>query len=52
MGLFLCVFFLYPFLQIAFLAFTAEGGFTTKHFQTMASNWKFWPGTLRIALTI
>ena len=41
--LFLCVFFLYPFLQIAFLAFTTEGGFTTKHFQTMASNWKFWP---------
>ncbi len=41
--LFLIVFFLYPFLQIAVLAFTTEGGFTMKHFQTMASNWKFWP---------
>ena len=41
--IFLVVFFLWPFLQIAWLAFTAEGGFTVKHFQTMASNWKFWP---------
>jgi len=41
--IFLVVFFLWPFLQIAWLAFTIEGGFTVKHFQTMASNWKFWP---------
>ena len=41
--IFLVVFFLWPFLQIAWLAFTTEGGFTMQHFQTMASNWKFWP---------
>jgi multiple sugar transport system permease protein len=41
--LFLAVFFVWPFLQIAYLAFTTEGGFTLQHFQTMASNWKFWP---------
>lgn len=40
---FLVVFFVWPFLQIALLAFTTEGGFTLKHFQTMSSNWKFWP---------
>ncbi|HEV2516125.1 MAG TPA: sugar ABC transporter permease [Devosia sp.] len=41
--IFLVVFFLWPFLQIAWLAFTTDGGFTMQHFQTMASNWKFWP---------
>ena len=41
--LFLLVFFLYPFAQIAVQAFTTEGGLTLKHFQTMAGNWKFWP---------
>lgn len=41
--LFLLVFFLYPFLQIAIQAFSTEGGFTLKHFETMAGNWKFWP---------
>jgi len=41
--IFLVVFFLWPFLQIAWLAFSTEGGFTLKHFQTMSSNWKFWP---------
>lgn len=41
--IFLVVFFLWPFLQIAWLAFTIEGGFTMRHFQTMAGNWKFWP---------
>lgn len=40
---FLIVFFLWPFLQIAVLAFTTPEGFTLEHFQTMASNWKFWP---------
>jgi multiple sugar transport system permease protein len=41
--IFLVVFFLWPFLQIAWLAFSTDGGFTMQHFQTMASNWKFWP---------
>lgn len=41
--LFLVVFFLYPFLQIAVQAFSADGGFTMKHFETMAGHWKFWP---------
>jgi len=41
--IFLVVFFLWPFLQIAWLAFSTEGGFTLQHFQTMAGNWKFWP---------
>ncbi len=41
--LFLVVFFLYPFLQIAVQAFSADGGFTMKHFEIMAGHWKFWP---------
>lgn len=41
--IFLVVFFLWPFLQIAVLAFTTEQGFTLEHFQTMTGNWKFWP---------
>jgi len=41
--IFLVVFFLWPFLQIAWLAFSTPEGLTLKHFQTMASNWKFWP---------
>lgn len=41
--LFLLVFFVYPFLQIAVQAFSADGGFTMKHFETMAGHWKFWP---------
>jgi len=39
--LFLLVFFLYPFLQIAVLAVSSEQGFTLEHFQTMTSHWKF-----------
>ncbi|HTN63390.1 MAG TPA: sugar ABC transporter permease [Devosia sp.] len=39
--LFLLVFFLYPFAQIAVLAFTSEQGFTLAHIQTMANHWKF-----------
>lgn len=39
--LFLLVFFLYPFLQIAILAFSSPEGFTLKPFQTMATHWKF-----------
>lgn len=38
---FLLVFFVYPFLQIAVLAFSGEGGFTLRHVQTMANHWKF-----------
>lgn len=41
--LFLVVFFLFPFVQIAFLAFSGPQGFTLEHFQKMAGNWKFWP---------
>ncbi|MDP1731282.1 MAG: sugar ABC transporter permease [Devosia sp.] len=39
--LFLLVFFLYPFLQIAILAFSSPEGFTLKPFQTMTTHWKF-----------
>jgi multiple sugar transport system permease protein len=38
---FLLVFFVYPFTQIAMLAFTGDQGFTLQHIQTMASHWKF-----------
>jgi len=38
---FLLVFFLYPFVQIAVLAFTGSEGFTLQHVQTMVSHWKF-----------
>jgi multiple sugar transport system permease protein len=39
--LFLLIFFVYPFLQIAFLAFSGPEGFTLRPFQTMATHWKF-----------
>ena len=39
--LFLLVFFVYPFVQIAVLAFSGPEGFTLKPFQTMATHWKF-----------
>ncbi|GLQ55239.1 carbohydrate ABC transporter permease [Devosia nitrariae] len=39
--LFLLVFFLYPFVQIAVLAFSGPDGFTLQHVQTMTSHWKF-----------
>lgn len=39
--LFLLVFFLYPFVQIAILAFSGPEGFTLQHVQTMTSHWKF-----------
>jgi multiple sugar transport system permease protein len=39
--LFLLVFFLYPFVQIAVLAFSGAEGFTLRHVQTMTSHWKF-----------
>ena len=39
--LFLLVFFFYPFVQIAVLAFTGEEGFTLAHVQRMTGHWKF-----------
>jgi multiple sugar transport system permease protein len=39
--LFLLVFFVYPFVQIAWLAFSGPEGFSLRPFQTMASHWKF-----------
>lgn len=39
--LFLCVFFLYPFLLVAVEAFTKDGAYTFEHFETMTSHWKF-----------
>jgi multiple sugar transport system permease protein len=43
-SLFLLVFFVYPFAQIAILAFTGpQGGFSVEPFRTMATHWKFQP---------
>jgi multiple sugar transport system permease protein len=39
--LFLLVFFVWPFVQIAWLAFSGPDGFSLRPFQTMASHWKF-----------
>lgn len=39
--LFLVVFFVYPFVQVAFQAFTKGGAFTLDNFHEMASDWKF-----------
>jgi multiple sugar transport system permease protein len=41
--LFLLVFFVWPFVEIALLAVTSDQGFTLDHFRTMAGHWKFWP---------
>ena len=41
--LFLLVFFVYPFLQVAVQAFWGSTGFTLQNVQTMAKNFKFWP---------
>ena len=38
---FLLVFFVYPFIQIAVLAFSGPGGFSLQPFTTMATHWKF-----------
>ncbi|HEV7275749.1 MAG TPA: sugar ABC transporter permease [Devosiaceae bacterium] len=40
-ALFLLVFFAYPFVQIAVLAFTDAEGLTLRHVQTMTGHWKF-----------
>jgi len=39
--LFLLVFFVYPFIQIAILAVTRDGGFSMQPITTMATHWKF-----------
>jgi multiple sugar transport system permease protein len=39
--LFLCVFFLYPFVLVAFEAFTRDGAWTLANFRTMTEHWKF-----------
>jgi multiple sugar transport system permease protein len=53
--LFLCLFFVAPFLQVAWQAFTANGDFTLDHFRTMAADWKFRPAvvnTLLLAIVV
>ncbi len=53
--LFLLVFFVYPFVEIALLAFTGPEGFTLQHIQTMATHWKFRPAlgwTLLLAAVV
>lgn len=53
--LFLCVFFLYPFLLVAWQAFTDDGGFTLEHFRTMSDDWKFsisFKNTMLLALAV
>ncbi|QYK41164.1 MAG: sugar ABC transporter permease [Paracoccaceae bacterium] len=39
--LFLCVFFLYPFVLVAIDAFTRNGAWTTENFTRMTGHWKF-----------
>lgn len=39
--IFLLVFFVYPFIQIAILAVTRDGGFSLQPITTMATHWKF-----------
>lgn len=39
--LFLCVFFIYPFVLVAQLAFASDTGFTLGHFREVFSYWKF-----------
>lgn len=41
--LFLLVFFVYPFVQVAVQAFWNESGFTLQNVTTMSRNFKFWP---------
>lgn len=39
--LFLCIFFLYPFILVAKQAFTVDGGWSFENFQDVTSYWKF-----------
>lgn len=49
--LFLCVFFLYPFVLVAWEAFSRDGAVTLDNFRTMAGHWKF-PETMRNTLLL
>lgn len=53
--LFLCVFFIYPFLLVGWEALSQDGALTLEHFRTMAGNWKFssafW-NTMLLALAV
>jgi multiple sugar transport system permease protein len=44
--IFLCIFFLYPFVLVAIEAFTRDGATTLANFRTMVDHWKF-PEALR-----
>jgi multiple sugar transport system permease protein len=53
--LFLLVFFVYPFVQVAVQAFAGPSGLTFDHFQTMARNFRFWPSvrnTILLAVVV
>jgi multiple sugar transport system permease protein len=53
--LFLCVFFLYPFVLVAIESVTRGGTYTLDNFQRMASHWKFLPAfrnTLLLAAVV
>lgn len=53
--LFLCVFFLYPFVLVAQQAFSTGAGFTMDNFRDVASHWKFpisLKNTLLLALAV
>jgi multiple sugar transport system permease protein len=53
--LFLLVFFVYPFVQVAVQAFAGPSGPTFDHFQTMARNVRFWPSvrnTILLAVVV
>ena len=49
--LFLCVFFLYPFVLVAVESLTKGGVWTAANYQTMLTNWKF-PATFRNTLLL
>lgn len=54
-ALFLVLFFVVPFTQVAWMAFNEGGVFTLDHFRTMAANWKFRPAvtnTLLLAVIV
>jgi multiple sugar transport system permease protein len=54
-ALFLVLFFVLPFIQVAWQALTLNGDFTLAHFRQMTADWKFWPAmtnTLLLALIV
>lgn len=53
--LFLALFFVMPFVQVAWLALVSEGGFSLQNFRTLTADWRFTPAfrnTLLLALII